>query len=86
VTLLGTAKVLQHASPRAGVIMCAVDPHAVHPLLQELVDEHIVLCSFAGHRNHDGDAALGGTLTEYGVGVDVEEVPAFSKIDRLRGY
>ena len=35
---LGSSEVIYHAPPGLGVVMCAVDPHDVHPGRDEVAD------------------------------------------------
>jgi hypothetical protein len=71
VPVFGTTQVLDHARPLVGPVMRAVDPHAVHALLEETVDERVVVGGFARHGDRDGNAA-GRWATEHRLSVCVE--------------
>jgi hypothetical protein len=54
---LGTPEVLDHPHPPCSVVVRAVDPHAVHALLDEIVHETVVVGGLARHRDHDPNSA-----------------------------
>jgi hypothetical protein len=67
--LFCAAQVSDHAGPRLGGVVGAVDAHAVHALKDEIADEIVVGGCFGRHRNHDADVASRGNRTEQGFGV-----------------
>ena len=56
--LFGPTEVLDHASPCRVVVMRAVDAHAVHAVLEQVLDQAVIVGGFAGHRDHDRHAAI----------------------------
>lgn len=56
-----------------GPVMSAVHAHAVHPLLQQLRDERVVVSGLARHGDHDGHAAAGWPRAQHGLGVGIEQ-------------
>lgn len=69
--------------------MGAVDSHAVHALLQQLMDEEGIVRRFTRHGDHDADPAPRGRGTQEGVGMVHEQSPTGGKIEaallRVRG-
>ena len=70
----------------AGIVVCAVDPHAIHAGGHEFAHQQIVGRRLARHRHHDADAAPVGSGSQKRVGVSSEQHLAgvFGKRSDLR--
>jgi hypothetical protein len=75
--------VLDHAQPRRSVIMGAIDAHAVHALLKQVLNKKVVFRSLARHGDHDPDSAPTGRGPKQGVGVFGEQLLPLGKINDL---
>ena len=62
--LLGPPQMFDHPQPRRGVVMSAIDAHAVHALLKQAVNEGVIVCRLARHGDHNPDPAPGGGGTQ----------------------
>ena len=78
----GSTEMLDHARPCAFVIMRTVDTHAVHTVLDQMLDQAVVDGRLAGHGDHDRDAAVGWHRPEQGVGVRTQKMPPTFQIHR----
>ena len=74
-------QMLDHARPAIGLVVRAVDAHAVHALLDELRHQRVVVGGLAGHGHHDRDAATVGTRPQRRFGVRIEQALSFGEID-----
>jgi hypothetical protein len=61
--------VLDHPQPRRGIVMGAIDAHAVHALVQKVMNKGVVVRRLARHGNHDPGPAPGGRGAQQGFGV-----------------
>ena len=77
-----STEMLDHARPRAVIVMRTVDTHAVHTVLDQMLDQAVVNGRLAGHRDHDRDAAVGWHRPEEGMGVRSQEMPPTFQIHR----
>ena len=71
--LFGPLQVLDHPQPRRGIIMGAIDAHAVHALLEQVMNEQVIVRGLARHGDHDADPAPAGCRTQQGFGVFGEQ-------------
>src|SRR4030095_5560770 len=75
----GSTEMLDHARPCAFIVMRTVDTHAVHTVLDQMLDQAVVNGRLAGHGDHDRDAAVGLAQTragrEYAHPEDAAHVP-----------
>ncbi len=51
-------EVPDHPRPNLGRIVSTIDPHAIHPMRNQLMHQRVVVGSLRRHRNHDADAAV----------------------------
>ena len=77
-----STKMLDHALPCAVSVMRTVDTHAVHTVLDQMLNQAVVNGRLAGHRDHDRDAAVGWHRPEEGMGVRSQEMPPTFQIHR----
>ena len=75
--LLGAAEVGDHPRPVGGVVVRAIDPHAVHAAIEQLANEQVILGCLARHRDHDPDGPLGGFRAEQLLGVRIKQLDPF---------
>jgi hypothetical protein len=80
---LGSPQVLDHAQPRRGVITGAIDAHAVHALLEQVLNKKVVFRSLARHGDHDPDSAPTGCGPKQGVSVFGKQLLSLSKINDI---
>ena len=77
------AQVLDHPRPDLGVVVGAVDPHAVHAVREQVTNQSGVLGSLARHRHHHAHAAAGGRGAEQRVRVILEQLAALFEGEAL---
>jgi len=80
---LGLPQVLDHAQPRRGVIMGAIDAHAVHALLEQVLHEKIVFRSLARHGDHNPNSTPFGRGSKQGFSMFGEQLLPLGKINNL---
>jgi len=60
---------LDHPQPRCRVVMGTIDAHAIHAVLEKIVNESIINRRLGWHGDHDPDPALDGGGAQQAVGV-----------------
>jgi hypothetical protein len=60
---------LNHPQPGRGVVMGAIDAHAVHALQDQVVNKEVIISSLTRHCDHDPDAPSRGPGSQQGFGV-----------------
>jgi hypothetical protein len=61
-----------------------VDAHAVHAVLDQVMNQRVIVSGLTGHRYHDGDAAIRRNLSEQRLGmIPQESLPRF-KVNHRR--
>ncbi len=61
--------------------MCTVDAHAVHAVLDQVLDERVVVGRLAGHGDHDRDTTIGRNAPEQWLGLLPQELLTCFEID-----
>jgi hypothetical protein len=70
---------LYHPRPLHLVIVGTIDAHAVHTLLEKIINEIVVLSRLARHGHHDADHASKGCDSEKGIGMFSQPTLAFNE-------
>ncbi len=71
-----------HAGPHLGAIVSAVDPHAIHPLLQQIMNNPVIFSRLGSHGDHDSDVSSRMSRTEQGFSMLFQQMSSFEKINR----
>jgi hypothetical protein len=77
----GFLKITDHPQPGFGIVMGAVDAHAIHAVADEVANELVVGGGVGGHSDHDADFASGRRRTEQGISVGFQELGTFADFD-----
>jgi hypothetical protein len=70
-----------HPQPPRGVVMGTIDAHAVHALLEQVMNEEVIIRSLTRHGDHDPDLAPRGHGPQQGVRVFGEQPLTVGEID-----
>ncbi len=79
-------QVLDHFQPDIGIIMCAVNPHAIHTLLQQIMNQGVIIRGLTGHGNHVADIPAGVVLSEQRIGMLFKQLLPFGKVEAGRFF
>ena len=83
--LLRPSKISNHAPPSRFVVMSAVDSHAIHASMQQVLDEGIVGRGSRRHCDHDADIAAWRFVSEQDFGIALQQSTAFGRVANRSG-